>query len=424
MNYGPPKKPEQERINDKEEVYTITPTMLDEDDDGTQKRVDLSAIIPKFEDSSDSENAIELNSKENMLKGDGAVLIALVDGNGEARMTSTAGVPQQIDIEERKKELVKNKGKKNKKEKDKTNKKAAKKFQNRMSLASLIAIIFLGAFYYWYKNHPTDEDFVPLRVEVEVGGALPIRVSSYVKPGVGDIIDEHLYSIDLSNVVVEVPGEYTFEVTYTKLDRGLLKNSEGQKKEIKKTGTIAILDRTDPELEIRDVHIIEGNSYDASNFVENCRDHSGCNYAFQDTDTPNKYKTSGVYVVYIVATDGFGNTTTKRANLVIEAQGDVVTYLRKTDFDFNTGYETTESYELHFNSGVLISGTHQIIYYYQNEDKYNEASKTYSGEVNYVLDDSQKTITFKESVSTIGSNYSQLEHINDYLIREGFSKIE
>lgn len=416
----------QEQTLPSEETVTITPTMIDESEFREEKKVDLSAIIPKFEDLSGEQNTIELNSRENTLKSDGSVLLALVDGDGQVRLTGVTALPEQIDIEERKKEQLKKKSGRKKPEKVKVNKSAMKRFQSRMAMVSLVIILFLGGFYYWYKNHPTDEDFVPLNVTVEVGSSLPLKKSSYIKPGVGKTIkDELQYSLDLSNVVLEVPGDYPYEVTYQKETINFFSTSKtSYVKQIKKTGTISIVDTTPPELEIRNVNIVEGTSYDASNFVENCRDNSGCNYSFQDSDTTKKYVTSGVYVVYVVATDAYGNSTTKRANLVIEAKGDVVTYLRNTNFDFTSGYETTESYELHFNSEVLINGTHQIIYHYQSDEKYNEASKTYSGEVNYTLDDSQKTITFKETVSTVGSNYSNVTYIDEYLKREGFSKIE
>ena len=391
-----------------EEKVTITPTMIDESEIREEKRVDLSAIIPKFEDSSEGENKVELSSKENTLKSDGSSLIAIIDGDGQARITPNAYIPNQIDIEERKKSSQKKKNGKHKKEKVKKNNKESQKFQNHMSIVSLCIIAFLGGFYLWYKYYPTEKDFKPILVTVEIGESFPIRTSSYVKPGVGYDVDELLYSIDLSEVVAETPGDYNFYVTY---------------KGIKKTGTVSIVDTTPPILEVRDVTIIEGSNYDASNFVESCKDNSGgCNVSFLDVDTPNKYNTSGVYVVHIVATDSFDNPTTKTANLIIEAQGDNVKYIKKTNFDFNTGYETSEIYDLRFNGDVLIKGTHQKIFYYQSEEKYTEARKIYSGETNYTLDDSKKTITFIETVSTVGSNYSNLSLINDYLIREGYSK--
>jgi len=209
--YGVTKK--EKELTPIEEKVTITPTMIDESEERTEKKRDLSAIIPKFEDTESNENSIELISQEKELKGDGAISIALINGDGNITLTSNAALPEQIDFEERKKEKQRNKGNKNKKIKKKS--KSAQKFQNQMSIMSLLVIIGLGIFWYWYKNHPTEKDFEPLTVIVEIGDSLPIRVSSYVKPGVGkDIEDELQYGLDLSKVVLEEVGDYEFYVTY------------------------------------------------------------------------------------------------------------------------------------------------------------------------------------------------------------------
>lgn len=404
--YGVTKK--EKELTPIEEKVTITPTMIDESEERTEKKRDLSAIIPKFEDTESNENSIELISQEKELKGDGAISIALINGDGNITLTSNAALPEQIDFEERKKEKQRNKGNKNKKIKKKS--KSAQKFQNQMSIMSLLVIIGLGIFWYWYKNHPTEKDFEPLTVIVEIGDSLPIRVSSYVKPGVGkDIEDELQYGLDLSKVVLEEVGDYEFYVTY---------------KGIEKTGTVKIVDTTPPDLEIRNVQIVEGGIYDASSFVESCKDPSGCNYSFQDSETEKKYNTNGVYVVYVVATDAFQNSITKKASLIIESQGTAEIFKKQTGFDFNTGYEISEKYTLRFeqfsNYSLLLSGTHERAYIYQDEEVYEKAVQTYNGEVNYICDDSNKTITFRESVTTIGSNYSRKDDIEAYLLREGF----
>ncbi|MDE5889333.1 MAG: hypothetical protein K2H20_04870 [Bacilli bacterium] len=408
MNNQNTKKEQQNQEIVENEKVTITPTMLDESEDKIEKKRDLSSIIPKFEDNTNDNNSIELISQEKALKGDGAISIALINGDGDISLTPNATLPNPIDIEERKKEKQKNKNGKNKKVKKKN--KSSQKIQNTTALVSLVVIIFLIGFWFWYKNHPTDEDFQPINVTVEIGDSLPIRTSSYVKPGVGkEIEDELQYAIDLSKIVLEEVGDYEFTVTY---------------KGITKTGKVSIVDTTPPEIEIRNVKINEGDTYTAGSFVESCKDPNGCNYSFQDAETEKKYTTSGAYVVYVVATDAFQNSVTKKASLIIEAQGKLKEYYKATAFDFNTGYELTEKYSLRFeeysNYSLLLSGTHEKIFQYQDEEVYEKAAKIYSGEVNYICDDSKKIITFRESVTTVGSNYSRLEEIDPYLKREGF----
>ena len=398
-------------FNPNQEKITIMPTMIDDSDQPISKRRDLSAIIPKFNDLSQNSDAIEIISKDNALKTDGAMTIANIDANGEYIYRTNFSYPPQIDIEARKEEMEKAKNRKKKKNNKPS--KEAQRFQNRTALGSLIAIIILVICFYIYKNLPTEKDFQPLEVVVELGDKLPIRTKAYVKPGIGKDVDELQYILDTSKVELEKVGEYEFTVTY---------------KDITKTGIVKIVDTTDPEVEIRSVFIKEGTEYNANSFILNCHDYSGCNYSFQDSDTPNKYKTPGAYVVYILVTDAHENSVTKKASLIIEAQGNTRTYEREKNFDFNTGYSITETYELYFDEyetySLLLEGIYTQKFTYQDEAKYTEARKEYSGEINYTCSDSDLTITQIKKVSVIGSNYSQLSDIENYFAREGFNQID
>lgn len=138
MNNQDKNKPTQEQPI--EEKVTITPTMIDESEEHVEKKRDLSAIIPSFEDLSNDKSSVELISQEKALKGDGTIIIGLIDSEGEANLTQNAKVPEQIDVEERKKEKQRGATKKVKKVKKKS--KAAQKIQNTTALMSLITIIF------------------------------------------------------------------------------------------------------------------------------------------------------------------------------------------------------------------------------------------------------------------------------------------
>lgn len=104
-----------------EEKITIMPTMIDESEEQTVKHRDLSAIIPKYSEEPSNKDAIELISKDNILKSDGSIALATLNDEGQAILTAQAKIPNPIDIEERKKESQKNKnrGKSLKKEKRK-----------------------------------------------------------------------------------------------------------------------------------------------------------------------------------------------------------------------------------------------------------------------------------------------------------------
>ncbi|MBQ4032241.1 MAG: hypothetical protein II625_10845 [Bacilli bacterium] len=390
-----------------EEPITIMPTMIDDSIDVQEKRRDLSAIIPKEESNNASEGAIAITSKENELKGDGAISIGTINIDGEITMNPNAALPAQIDIAERKKIAQKNKGIFKKEKKKKANK-TAQKVQNTTSLMALIIIIGLAGFFYWYKHHPTEKDFQPLTVVVEYGDPLPIRTSSYVKPGVGKEVDELQYALDLSEVKIEEVGEYVFTVTY---------------KGIVKEGTVIIQDTTPPELVVKEYSIKEGNTYDASKFVVSCIDYSGCNPSFQ-VEAEGKYDFPGTYVIHVTATDGYANTTTKKTSLIIESAGTIKNYVRYYGFSMSAGYEKTEEYEITYidydSYSAILRGTRTITYAYQEESKYNEAVKTYSNEAGYSFDDARKEIVYVTSINSVGSNYTKLDDIEEYLKKEGF----
>jgi len=399
------KKEEQNRIT--EEQVTIMPTMIDDSEDRMEKKMDLSAIIPKSVQES-SENSISLTSRDAELKGDGSVSIGTINVDGEITMSPNAAFPEQIDVEERKKIAQKNKGI-FKKEKKKKSNKNAQRFQNRTALLSLLVIIGLIGFVYWVKTKPTDKDFKPLPVEVELGDALPKETSNYVKPGIGNEVDDLQYSLDLSKVKVDEVGEYEFTVKHNG---------------ITKRGTVVVKDTTPPELETREVKITEGASINAAQFVAKCSDYSGCNYSFKEIDTETKYTSVGTHVVYVVATDAFQNSTTKTASLIIESDGIVKKYVKYYEFDFKAGYEKEERYELTFKQydtyAALLRGTYKEIYHYDDENKFKEAAKTYSGETGYTIDEAKTSIIFTKSVTTIGSNYTNLDDIEEYLRKEHY----
>ncbi len=389
------------------DVATIMPTMIDDSIDDKEIKRDLSSIIPKYE-SKESAAGEELISKEVILKSDGAEVLATIDDLGDVTFKANYQLPSQIDIKERKERQAKEKVKKKKKEKLKPSK-AAKQQQNIMSLAAILIIAFLIGFYFLYVKAPGEEDFVPLTVTIELGDSLPIRTKAYVRPGVGTEVDELLYVKDVSKVVLEEVGEYQFSIKHN----GIVKY-----------GKVVIKDTTAPTLETRTVTITEGDVYKASSFVESCRDHSGCNYAFQDNETTNKYTTPGSYVIYIIATDAYGNSVTKKANLFIEAKGLIKTYVKETSFDFQTGYSITDEYQLNFaeyaSYSMLFNGKHIKTMTYQDEAKYQEARKSYNGEPNYECIDHSKQIVFTETVTTVGSNYSKLDDIERYFNEQGY----
>ncbi len=403
---------ENKNFNQVQDNITITPTMIDTTVEKAEKSRDISAIIPKTNDTlSGDENTVALTSREKELKGDGSTILATVDQEIEVTMSQSPVLPEQIDIEERKEEQKRNKNTKRVVKKKKSFKREHQ-IQNIGSIIAIIAILIIAGAVYYYYNHPTENDFQVLTVTVEVGDELPIRASSYVKPGIGKTVDELLYKIDKSEVRIDKVGEYPYTVTYNG---------------ITKKGKIIIQDTTPPKVKVREtVTIKEGDEYTPETFIISCDEQEGCNYSFQDKDQTKKCNTAGICQIFVVATDAYGNSTTMKVSLVIEDQSDVKTYVKHTTFDFNSGYEMDESYELHFSQytsyKLLSSGTHIITQKYQDESLYKEARTLYNGEANYKCDDATFSIIKTEYITTVGSGYSRPEDIDSYLLNNGFEE--
>ena len=84
----------------------------------------------------------------------------------------------------------------------------------------------------------------------------------------------------------------------------------------------------------------------------------------------------------------------------------------------------TDEYKLNFaeyaNSSMLFNGKRVITYKYADQEKYQAARKIYNGELNYDCLDHEKTIVFTQAVTTVGSNYSKLDDIENYFRNEGY----
>ena len=400
-----------QEFNQAQEEITIMPTMIDDSDEKVEKARDLSAIIPQNVTTQTSNEGISLTSKDKELKGDGALVLATIDSNIETTIVPEAKLPEQIDIEQRKQDQQKNKGRKRINTKKKSMKKEHQ-MQNIGSLIAIIAIAIIGFTAYRYFLGPKDEDFKVKNLTIEVGTALPIRASSYVTPGVGKEVPDYDYEINKDAVKIDEVGKYNYSVTHNG---------------ITKYGEINIVDTTKPVLKVRERVIVrKGTKLEPSMFIIECIEQEGCNYSFQDADKVASIKDEGTYVIYVVATDSYENSEIAKVTVVIESEDKAKRYVKNTPFDLNSGYEMTEIYELYFYQGQtslnLSTGNHITIKKYNDEGKYKEAVKTYNGEANYIFKDADKTITYTEEISVVGNNYSFPDNIDKYLTSNGFKE--
>ncbi len=397
-----------------EQTITIAPTNMNEEEMTREEhKRDISAIIPEFETTKTADQ-INLESKDKQLKSDGAVIIGnIVDD--VYNYIPDSKLPEKIDIKARKAFLKKNKDlKMNISEVDMNIVKAKqKKMLNITSTMSLVIIGVLVLAFFVYKNTPKESDFKALPVTVELGDSLPTTKAKYIKPGIGNEVNELEYTIDTSSVVIDKVGEYQYTVTHN-----------GKTK----AGIIKIVDTTAPELETRNLVIKQGDTFEASSFVVKCTDLSGCNYSFEEANTTSKYTEPGNYVVVLAAEDAYGNKTIKQENLVIEQLGYVKNFKKTLDYDFNTNSQVTELYEIHFtdyfSSTEILRGKHTTITTYKDDESYQVARKEHYGEANYTLDDEKKTITYVEEANTVGPYYSKYDQVMSWFSDNGFEEID
>lgn len=395
-----------------EEKVTITPAMIDsEGDEEKSSKVDLSAIIPE-QNQQTTENDIFLNSREKELKTDGAVVLGILKNEDEFEIKAGAILPEPIDIAKRKEEIKKNKDKKkHKKEPKKKLKTKEQRIQNMIALIALGVMGIVGFTIYYIFNAPTKKDFETLPIQVELGDKLPAGLKNYVKPGIGETINEMAYTLDTSQVIIDQIGEYIYTVTYM-----------GQVKE----GTINIVDTTPPTVTIREnVTIVEGEEYNPETFVLDCVDYTGCNYSFEDANTTKKIKKPGSYTIHIVAKDAYNNKEVKKAYLKIESTGMVKKYLKKEAYNAEKGYSIEYRYELHYeefaSSAIILNGTYQEKMIYEDEAKFEAAKKEFTGELNYTIDKYNKTIIYETEANTVGS-YGDMTSVHNYLVGQGYSE--
>ena len=395
-----------------EEIVTIAPSMLDSEElDRENFKRDISAIIPQFETTKTSDQ-LKIESQENQLKSDGSIVIGnIVDD--VYNYIPESKLPEMIDMKARKQFLKKNKDlKMNISEADiNVERDKQKKILNITSTISLVIILSLVAFFFYYKSVPKESDFQALPVKVELGKSLPASKSAYIKPGIGKEVDELQYVVDTSSVIVDKVGEYPYTVRHN----GVVK-----------TGMIYIEDTTPPEIETREVVITQGESYEAASFVVKCSDLSGCNYDFEENNTESKYTEAGSYVVVVSATDAYGNKSIKQESLVIEQIGNVKFFIKEYDYDFTTDSQITEKYEIHFtdflSSAIILTGVHTTTTVYGTEEAYKEALVQHYGEANYTCYDETKTIVHVEKAYTVGYNYSEYSKVMDWFETNGFKE--
>ena len=102
-------------------------------------------------------------------------------------------------------------------------------------------------------------------------------------------------------------------------------------------------------------------------------------------------------------------------------------YKLLTPYDETKGYSIEDIYDLHFvdfaNQSIILNGTRTITRRYSDEEKFKEDRKLFYGELNYTIDDKEKTIVETTAANTVGYNYGEMEDVHTFLIGQGYSEV-
>jgi len=403
------------KIEQKKEVVvdlkTIMPTMIDDDeDDKLEKKQDISSIVPQSVKLTQADDSVKLRSQSELLKSDGSIVLGTVQGEGIA-MQENVTLPEQIDIEQRKKEAkeLREGKKKKKKERDVNKAKQEMRTLNKKTLITLALIALVVGLAYYVKKNPGIREFQPLTLTIELGDKLPLHSAEYVQPGSGQTVDDLTFVVDTSNVDPEKVGQYQYTVKHNN---------------VVKIGMIIIQDTTPPELDAKNLIITEGVSYNATDFVKDCYDISGsCDFSFEEEGTETKYTAPGDYTIYVAATDMYSNKTIKQVSLTIEERGKVKYFIKEDPYDPSLGYQLTTKYELHFtdllDTAVILNGIKIMEYQYDSEESFKKGSYEKKGTEGTTVKDAEMLIIEETKANKIGDN-ERYEYVIEFLLKNGF----
>ncbi len=171
------------------------------------------------------------------------------------------------------------------------------------SIIGILIVIFIGVLINVSSNNKYSDAVITLREDAA------IEVNN-------EDIDKTLFFEEIKNV-----KENDIKVDYSKVNFNEVGIYEVTITIYKKkyTAKLQVVDTESPVLQVKDVSIAIGDTYNAKDFVDSCKDNSGkkCNIEFYDSSVNqdgekidyNSYKDEGTYTVQIIASDESGNKT-------------------------------------------------------------------------------------------------------------------
>lgn len=280
----------------------------------------------------------------------------------------------------------------------KKSKKAKKMNKNTMFILAVLFIVILACGGYWvYTNIINKPIIINLKsVKVELGEAVPTDLDRYLDKMEGNKSD---YRLDLSAIVENQIGDYTYKVSYKKQT---------------KIGNLTIEDTIAPKLTLKNVTIAVGETPKPEDFVEKCEDKSACAYSFAESTQIGEMTKIGMYDIEVVATDEAGNHTSATAKLSVasSAENGTLTVSGTTSANQTIGAPLKYTYTILFDEDQTFSGaTLKVEATYTEESSYNSAKRLGANKWKDVVgvegtlqtNDTDQTITYQ--VNTISLDF-------------------
>lgn len=203
----------------------------------------------------------------------------------------------------------------------------------------LIVGITAGLYYFYFYQEP-----VKLKtVNIELGDSLPTSIDYYLKSS-----SDKNYKLDISNIKVDVNGNTTIpgEYSYNIITR---KNSF--------KGKLLVVDTTPPVVKLHQLTVGLNEDFEPEDFIESCYDLSGICNVFYKKDSDEKLSLKeGRYTVTLEIKDHFGNTATKKTELIVDKNASL-NLVKSSDNEVFAVYPINanwnETYTIKFDKGML-----------------------------------------------------------------------
>ena len=296
--------------------------------------------------------------------------------------------------------------------------KQKKPLNKKVLFLVILLVIGVGVGLFLYLRLGNSAEKIKVKdLKIQVSDKISTNLNDYVASGK---LDSSCVA-NFDEVVVSEIGTYNYKI---------ICNSGTY------TGKIQVVDETAPQVTTRLVFRTIGADIEAKDFIEDCKDGSGCTYAFSDESTVKEYlNTAGSYEVSISVKDNYNNEKIVLANLIVtetEITVNMVCESKNIETEEGYTYSIKDSLGLANGSeGLAYAGftMRDLVIKYNDSETYEKAKATIKdgiidhslGKGKATTNDDDKQITINKFLSEEERNTEFEDSSTDYpTIRNGY----